>query len=146
MSRTRLVTEEQIEQFWDVLAEDILEASDEDILEDVCAEGKNPQEIALQGRAIIEKAIRESGQRLREGVRQSYEKARDQLRETPVRLPRLYKDKLALVQACLAKHQFLRPALMTAQHRKFDKLTSEDLDDLLRQFHFLGLLALSTRA
>lgn len=145
MSRTRLVTEEQIEQFWDVLAEDILEASDEDILEDIRAEGKDPREIALQGRAIIEKAIHESGRRLRDGVRQSYEKTRDQLRETPVQLPRSYKDKLALVQACLTKHQFLRPALMTAQHRRFDKLTSEDLDDLLRQFHFLGLLALPTR-
>jgi len=50
------------------------------------------------------------------------------------------KDKLELLKACLAHHQYLKPAVLTGQHRKLSDMAPSDVDSLLRQLHVLGLL------
>ncbi|MDP2381566.1 MAG: hypothetical protein Q8N00_02050 [Nitrospirota bacterium] len=140
MSRARSISPEQVEQFWNIYADDVLDASDEDIIEATRRDGDDPALIAQRGRAVIEEAIRRHGTRLREQARQSYEVTRQDLERATPLLPRLYKDKIALVKACLTKHHLLRHAMATAHYRGFSHLTNKDLDSFLRQLHHLGLL------
>lgn len=140
MTRTKSISPEQVEQFWNVYADDVLEASDEEILETTRRNGEDPALIAQHGKAIIEEVLRRHGTRLREQARQSYEATQQDLERATPLLPRLYKDKLALVKACLTKHHLIRHTMITAHYRGFNHLTNKDLDSLLRQLHHLGLL------
>ena len=92
------------------------------------------------GRRVVAEALGRHNEQALARSRQTYQKEATLLKRVRLSLPTTMKDKLELLKACLAHHQYLKPAVLTGQHRKLSDMAPSDVDSLLRQLHVLGLL------
>jgi len=130
----------QYERVLDLQAEAIMSLSEEELDEEIRKSGLEPQELEEEMRRIIADALGRHDEQALARSRQAYHKEADLLKHVRISLPTTMKDKLALLKACLEHHQYLKPAVLTSQHRKLSDMAPSDVDSLLRQFHVLGLL------
>ena len=112
----------QYERVLDMQAEAIMSLSEEELDEEIRESGLEPQELEEETRRVVAEALATLLKRVR------------------LSLPTTMKNKLELLKACLAHHQYLKPAVLTGQHRKLSDMAPSDVDSLLRQLHVLGLL------
>lgn len=130
----------QYDRLLDLEAESIMNLSEEELDEEIRLSGLDPQEFGRRATRVFAEALGESGHPALTEFRQVYQKEVASLKQVPLSLPTLMKDKLQLLKACLDHHHYLKPAVLTGQHRKLSDLTPADIDSLLRQLHVLGLL------
>ena len=114
--------------------------SEEELDEEIRESGLEPQELEEETRRVVAEALGRHNEQALARSRQTYQKEATLLKRVRLSLPTTMKDKLELLKACLAHHQYLKPAVLTGQHRKLSDMAPSDVDSLLRQLHVLGLL------
>ncbi|WHZ14988.1 MAG: hypothetical protein OJF52_001829 [Nitrospira sp.] len=130
----------QYERLLDLEAEAIMNLSEEELDEEIRGSGLDPQQFGQRATRVFAEALGESGHQALAESRQTYQKEVTSLKRVRLSLPTTMKDKLELLKACLAHHHYLKPAVLTGQHRKLSDMAPSDVDSLLRQLHVLGLL------
>lgn len=130
----------QYARLLDIQAEAIMSMSQEELDEDIRESGLDPQEFGQEARRVVAEALGAHNKRALDQSRQTYQKEVASLKRVRLSLPTSMKDKLELLKACLAHNQFLKPAVLTGQHRRLNDLAPSDVDSILRQLHILGLL------
>lgn len=130
----------QYERLLDIEAEAIMSLSEEELDQEIRENGLDPQEFGERATRVFAEALGESGHQALTLSRQTYRKEVAALKHVRLSLPTTMKDKLELLKACLAHHHYLKPAVLTGQHRKLSDMAPADVDSLLRQLHVLGLL------
>ena len=130
----------QYERVLDMQAEAIMSLSEEELDEEIRESGLEPQELEEETRRVVAEALGRHNEQALARSRQTYQKEATLLKRVRLSLPTTMKNKLELLKACLAHHQYLKPAVLTGQHRKLSDMAPSDVDSLLRQLHVLGLL------
>lgn len=130
----------QYERVLDMQAEAIMSLSEEELDEEIRESGLEPQELEEETRRVVAEALGRHNEHALARSRQTYQKEATLLKRVRLSLPTTMKNKLELLKACLAHHQYLKPAVLTGQHRKLSDMAPSDVDSLLRQLHVLGLL------
>ena len=130
----------QYERVLDLQTEAIMSLSEEELDEEIRESGLEPQELEEWTRRVVAEALGRHNEQALARSRQTYQKEATLLKRVRLSLPTTMKDKLELLKACLAHHQYLKPAVLTGQHRKLSDMAPSDVDSLLRQLHVLGLL------
>ena len=130
----------QYERVLDLQTEAIMSLSEEELDEEIRESGLEPQELEEETRRVVAEALGRHNEQALARSRQTYQKEATLLKRVRLSLPTTMKDKLELLKACLAHHQYLKPAVLTGQHRKLSDMAPSDVDSLLRQLHVLGLL------
>ena len=113
-------------------------ASDEEILEQARAAGKDPEETAARVRWAMSKAVGNHRKQRLVRARKRYERKREQLANVDVELPATAAGRLALLTAVLERPG--AESMVTVQHRQLRDLPDEDVISLLRQLAALGAL------
>lgn len=130
----------QYERVLDLQTEAIMSLSEEELDEEIRESGLEPQELEEETRRVVAEALGRHNEQALARSRQTYQKEATLLKRVRLSLPTTMKDKLELLKACLAHHQYLKPAVLTGQHRKLSDMAPSDVDSLLRQLDVLGLL------
>ncbi|MCS6327068.1 MAG: hypothetical protein H8K06_08285 [Nitrospira sp.] len=130
----------QYERVLDLQTEAIMSLSEEELDEEIRESGLEPQELEEETRRVVAEALGRHNEQALARSRQTYQKEATLLKRVRLSLPTTMKDKLELLKACLAHHQYLKPAVLTGQHRKLSDMAPSDVDSLFRQLHVLGLL------
>lgn len=139
MSKKPRGYDEELEAIMNALADSVAETSDEDILEEARAEGKDPGEAATRVRNVLLDAAKAYRQRRLLEAQQEYESHITGMRERPYSLPKSAIERRSLLDLVLSRQPEVRSAL-TAQYREFTSLTDDDVESCLKQFQELGLL------
>lgn len=131
---------ERLQTLLDATAEFLLEASDEEILEDLRAEGANPERVAQEARVVLDNALRTRGRRrllaAREGLQRDREgvDARSGRRSIPAEPAARRK----LLDWLLARNDL--PQAMTMAFREGKHLPDDEVLSALEDLADLGLL------
>jgi hypothetical protein len=135
---TKLDAEEKLERIGAGLVDAIFATSDEEILEQARAAGKDPEETAARVRWAMSKAAGNHRKQRLVRARKRYERKREQLANVDVELPATAAGRLALLTAVLERPG--AESMVTVQHRQLRDLPDEDVISLLRQLAALGAL------
>ena len=140
MKSKGIETEECLKRLFNVLSEDILSASEEELDASIRAFGDDPKEVARAGRLALAKARATCSPNALVEAREQYDVEVRQLAQKKLALPDTFKAKLALAKSCLTNHQYLRPILLTGHYRRLSEISEGDLNSLLQQLYSLGVL------
>lgn len=121
------------------LADSVLSASDDELIEEVRDEGLDPDAVAEETRALLLKTIKDFKQRALVTAREQHRQKAARLAAERYQLPASPEDRRQLLDAVIAQHQQMGRMLI-AQHRDFKELTDDDVESWLQQFGALGLL------
>lgn len=123
----------------DGIAESLLTASDEEILEEARQAGEDPEAIAREQRSLLLSIVRKHRKEKLAKARRDYEEQTSRMRDQTYDLPGTAEARLDLLIAALNSQPGLEAAL-TLQHREFRKISDEDVQSYLRQLDELGVL------
>ena len=121
------------------LADSVLSASDEALIEEVRDEGLDPDAVAEETRTLLLKTVKNFKQRALIAAKEQHQKNVERLAVSQFQLPSTPGERRQLLHAVVAQHQAAGRALI-AQHRDFKEMTDEDVESWLQQFGALGLL------
>jgi len=139
MSKKPQNYEEELRAIMNALAESVAEASDEEILEETRAQGKDPTEAAGRVRNVLLDAGKAYRQRRLREAQHQYESHIAAMGARTYNLPTSAIDRRRLLDLVLSRQPAMRSAL-TAQYRQFTSLTETDVESCLKQLQELGLL------
>ena len=132
--------EEKARRVLEAIAESVAEAGDEEILEDMRAEGEDPPAIAQEVRSALLRGVTAYKKTRLLAAKKQHDKQVEELRGKAFRLP----DTPAAMRALLSRVLTLAPeykaALLTAQYRDLSDLSDEDVRQHLIQLAHLGVL------
>lgn len=134
--------EVRLQRLLNLLSEDILSLSEEELDEGIRATGEDPKDVARAGRIALAKARATCSPNALAQARDRYDEEVSQLAKKNLALPDTFKAKLALAKSCLTRHQYLQPILLTGHYHRLSEVSEADLNSLLQQLHALGLLEL----
>lgn len=130
------------EGFQDVInraAESVLDATDQEILEEMRLAGDDPEQAAEQLRALLRDAA-ERGRKHRLAVWQErWKRSVTRIEALDLRLPATPAERLDLLYAVVEAEPQLRQ-MITVQHHELKDLPDEDVSRYLRQLADLGAL------
>lgn len=133
-------TEEKARRVLEAIAESVAEASDDEILEEMRAEGEDPTAVAQEVRSTLFRGVGAYKKAKLHAACEQHERQVEELRHKNFCLP----DTPAAMRALLTKILTLvpeyGPALLTAQYRDFSELSDEDVRQHLVQLAHLGAL------
>jgi len=132
--------DDELRSIIDALADSVLKASDEEILEEIQQEGLDPKEVAGEVRKVLFDSMRNYQQRRLYEARKQYKHHVEVIRNKKYFLPSNSEDKRTLLNKVFALKRDMLLGLITAQYRDFTGLNDSDVDSLLKQFIELGLL------
>ncbi len=128
----------ELQRVVDAIAASVLKASDEEIEEEIRAEGEDPDASAQRLRArLLGLVDREREQRLA-AARERQQRKRAAAEKEP-ELPATPEARMELLVAAVAA-MARRRAPLTLQHRELESLSDADVTRLLRQLASLGAL------
>jgi hypothetical protein len=135
---------DELRSLADSLAESVLRASDEEIIEEVQAAGKVPDDEADRLRGILIRAVSAHKRRALRDARDEYEQRLATFEAESEDLPESAEGRRQLLVGILGARPQLRAAL-TVQFRDSEGLKPEDLTDqevesYLRQLQSLGVI------
>lgn len=128
-----------LERIMDGIVESILEASDEEIEDDVRALGEDPDEAAMRTRKVMLDAVRRFRAERRERARRQFEAESETLERREYDFPDTPEARLDLLVAAVKSQPWLT-GMLTVQHRDLRALPDEDVVSYLRQLAELGVL------
>lgn len=139
MSKKPQSYEEELDAIMNALAESVVEASDEEILEEVRLQGEDPKEAAGRVRNVLLDTVKIYKQKRLREAQEQYDSHIAAMRNKTYRLPASAMERRTLFGLALSRQPAVRSAL-TAQYREFTSLTDNDVESYLKQFQELGLL------
>ena len=131
--------ERKIRAFFEALADNVENLSDEELLAEIREEGRDPDAIAMETRLLLQNTLKRFKQRALVAAREQRERNEARLAGMKLRLPTNPTERRRLLDAALARHQQAGRTLI-AQYRDFKEMTDEDVESWLEQFSALGLL------
>jgi hypothetical protein len=136
MTKPQRNADEELWNLMTVLADSVLDASDDEILE----ETERAEGIADDTRALLLEGVRTMRQERRQRARDEYEESVSSMsmQETG-RIPKAVTEQRALLFQIMSERPQVSAAL-TAQFRDFRELSDEDVLSYLRQLQELGVM------
>lgn len=134
-----MTDEERYERIIAGAAASVLDATDEEIEEEVRAAGEDPDEVAERLRQRLLDLVGRNRKSLIEQARERYERKVAAMRTRDYGLPRTPAGRALLLDAVLAAQPRYGSEL-TIQHRELEDLPDADVDSYLRQLAELGAL------
>ena len=130
---------ERFERILDGLAQYIRSAPDEELLEEVRAEGRDPVSTAAKVRGWVTEALQRHQRLELERQQQQYEREVAEMRSRKIVLPATPQRRRQLLSLVFSQRPQLMPAF-TFQNRGFSDLTDEDIEKHLRKLVLLGVI------
>jgi hypothetical protein len=131
--------EKKIRAFFEALADNVENLSDEELLAEIREEGRDPGAIATETRLLVQDTIKRFKQRALFAARQQHDRNEARLAALKLQLPTSPTDRRRLLDTAIARHKQAGRVLI-AQYRDFKEMTDEDVESWLEQFSALGLL------
>jgi hypothetical protein len=131
--------EEELTHLFEALAESILESSDADLLNEVRAEGQDPDAVARRASQLIQAAIKGAAEAKRREARRAYEASVASLKEGKYQIPAGVSEQRALLGLVFAQNPNVGRVL-TLQHRELRTLPEADVKGYLEKLGALGFL------
>ena len=131
--------EKEFKAIMDALSESIIEATDQEIIEDYIENGQNPDEVADKVRAMLLNTANVFQKRNLICARKKYESRVREIRNSKDSIPATLKERRNLLASVFNKNPFVRD-MLTAQYRDFKNLSDSDIESLLQQLKALGAL------
>jgi hypothetical protein len=128
-SRTRL------DRVLDAIEQSFASATDQDLRDDICAEGGDPTAVEHNVRSVLGGVLKGHRQEKLRAAQAGYRDAVDRFQQRPARIPAGPTAQRALLARAVASG-----SQMTAQFRDLDHLSPEDIASALQQLDALGLL------
>ncbi len=128
----------QLDRLADALVDDIMNASDEDILAETAEDGEDPKAVAAHMRGVIDRAMLDAGKAKMAAARRAVREATG--RRAPSVVPLPLERKRALVFDALSENPQLRDKLTQAA-RKGSELSESDLDGMIEALRELGVIS-----
>lgn len=138
--------DDELASIMNALAESAIGMTDEEIFEEVRADGLSPDVEAAAIKQLFKNTAKSFRQRrLLEAQRQYEENVRAEFEQVAL-FPTTTEERRALLASVFSHRPEIGAALLTAQHRDFKELSDEDVESYLRQLHQLGALNLTAEA
>ena len=131
---------EELRAILDLIADSILESSDEELLEEATEIYANPQEASEEVRLVLLSAVKAHRQRKLDAARTQYEQNVSELKQQEFQLPDSPAARRALLVNTITKIPNSDSTQLTAQFRDAEKISDKDVESSLKQLHALGLL------
>ena len=131
--------ERKLRALFEALADSVDALTDDELLAECREEGRSPEDVASDTRAVMRDAVKGFKQRSLVAAREKHRESAARIASTTFRLPESPAERRALLSAVIAQHQ-QAGRLVTAQHRDFSEMTDEDVESWLQQLGHLGLL------
>ncbi len=132
--------EKELKAIMDALADSAIEATDQEVLEDVRQQGWEPKILANEVRKNLLDAVKNYQKRNLLEAKKKYEISVADLKKGEHNLPPTAEGRLRLLKSIFAAKPYMSN-LLTAQHRDFKTLSDADVESLLKQLQKLGALA-----
>jgi hypothetical protein len=129
---------EQLAAILDALAESLLEASDEHILEEAAEAGEDIKETETRVKNVFRRAAKSFKKKRLQEARAIYEKETRPARKHHL-IPASFQEKLDLLAHIIEAQPQIK-AVLTSQYREFTELAEEDVDSYLDELAKLGVL------
>jgi len=131
--------ERLLSRILETASESVTEASDEEIIEVLKAEAKDPTVVSEGVRAVLLRSVAAHKRALREKLKKMHEEEVSKIRRGISRLPGTPSERRAVLQSVLWRAPEYRQGL-TLQFRELSELTDDDVRLLLLQLAELGVL------
>lgn len=129
---------EKLDALIDALGDSVLEASDEEILEELRMSGVDPDAEAARLKAIMLGTVKAFRQRALEAARAAYSRQIEQMEKKPYPIPKTPTERRKLFSFFAQQPQFAE--FVTAQYRNLEDLTDNDIETYLEDLADLGIL------
>lgn len=140
MAAGKIDPEGEWDNLLDALAESVLAATDEELLEEVRAAGEDPAEVAAQMEDLLLGSTRAYFRAERLKLEQAVAMPNLRLSER-ARIPTTPRERRSLLAFIMQQIPKLGPVLATIHHREYTELTDADVAGVLEQFDELGVLS-----
>ena len=130
--------QEKLDALVDALGDSILEASDEDLLEELRMRGVDPDAEAARLKTMMLGTVKAFRQRALEAARAAYSRQIEKMDKKPYSLPKTPKERRQLFSFFTQQPQFAE--FVTAQYRDLENLTDNDIETYLEDLAELGIL------
>jgi hypothetical protein len=131
--------EEELAHLFEALAESVLESSDAELLNEIRAEGQDPDAVAQRGSQLIQAAIKAAAERKRREARQAYEASVASLKAGKYKIPAGIVEQRTLLGSVFGQNPDVGRVL-TLQHRALKTLSDADVKGYLAKLGELGFL------
>lgn len=131
--------DEELFRIMNGLAESTLEASDEEVDEELREEGDAPERVADEVRGVIRRAIKGHRQRNLLAAQKKYEERLASIDKKKYSLPDSEEERRSLLIGLLTTNPAAR-SLLTAQNRNFTDLPDSEVISYLKQLYELGAI------
>lgn len=129
---------EQLDRIIEALDKSLLEASDEQIMQEAAEAGEDIKEIEARVKNVFRRAVRAFKKKRLQEARALYEKEIQPTKKHRL-IPATFQEKLDLLARILEAQPQIK-AVLTAQYREFTELAEEDVDSFLDELAKLGVL------
>ena len=130
-------SEKNFRNIMNAAAESVIEASDEETLQEAKEIGLDIKKESDSVRAIFNAALRSERQKKLNEAETTYRRTVETMKHKTYALPQTLGERRALLEGIFSRKPELK-GLLTAQHREFKDLPEEDIEELLKQLQELG--------
>jgi Fic family protein len=130
--------EEKLEALIDALGDSILEANDDEILEEIRMSGVDINAEATRLKAMMLAKVKAFRQRPLEAARVAYSRQIEQMEKKPYSIPETAEERRELFLNFTQNKSFEQ--YVTAQYRNLETLTDNDIETYLEDLAELGIL------
>ena len=130
--------EKKMRAFFEALADNVENLSDEEVLAEVREEGRSPEEIAKQMRSLIQNTVKAFKQRPLLEAQRERERSLERMKAAKHRLPAEPRVRREWLAAMMARPE--AQGMLTAHGRDFTELTDEDVEQSILELMHLGML------
>ena len=130
---------DKLQALLDTIEDSILRADDEEILEDIALEGRDPEQAAEDIKNLISQSIKSHNRKKLKAAQKGYRRAISARAQRVVDLPDLPDEKRALLHSIIADRNNI-PAEITMAFRDGDHMSDDDVSSVLDDLAALGFL------
>lgn len=130
--------EEKLDALIEALGDSILEANDEEILEELRLSGIDMDAEAIRLKAMLLRTVTAFRKRPLEVARAAYNLQLEHLEKKPYRIPETATERRKLFSLFTQQPQFAE--FVTAQYRNIEEITDNDIESYLEDLAELGIL------
>lgn len=129
---------DKLHYIFNALAEDLANVSDEELIAEARAAGRDPARSAGELRDLLLGTVKHIKDERWRAAERAYLASVERLTAPRFGLPKTSAEQRLLLESALVRRPDVRE--MTIQHRDFTELSDEDVASLLRQLQHLGVL------
>ena len=130
--------EQKLAALIEALGESVLEASDEEIVEELRLAGIDPDAEAARLKARMLATVRSFRQRALDAARTGYASRLERLEQKSYTIPKTAEARRKLFSFVIQQPQYAQ--YVTAQYRDLENLTDNDIESYLQDLDELGIL------